>query len=237
MPVPEHLSSEDIAAYMRDLRLHYGLSEQDVSERLHIRLKYVVAIEQAMFDAMPGQAYARGYVHTYAEFLGLDADQVVARCFGPELAREKQAHSLPEAARRRKGQQRQWGGLVVLLLLGGMAYIALHNNARDPIADTGEMADELAVEAVPEDYLARLRVMPMATPENIDCFTGAPLGCYYAQRLTRAWVVPRPVADFAPAPGLSAQQRQMREEAASAAQAKEEAAANSISPAGSEVAQ
>lgn len=79
--IPETMTPKEIGAYMGGLREHFKLSLQDVSERLHIRVRYVQAIEQSQIEQLPGKVYARGYVHTYAEFLGLDADQVAAQWF------------------------------------------------------------------------------------------------------------------------------------------------------------
>lgn len=222
--VPDHMSRADICAYLRELRLHFGLSEADVSERLHIRVKYVTAIEQGAFDAMPGKAYARGYVHTYAEFLGLDADQVVERCFGPELAREVQAHALPSSSQK-KSKAGRWSLVAVAVVLGFLGFAALHDTGGDDDASL-----EPDVEAVPESYLESLRTMAMPSTESIDCFSDRQwLGCFYAQHSTRAWVLP----PAARAPMIAAdtivrmeRARQAQEEAdkaAAEAQAKEEA--------------
>lgn len=196
--IPDHMSRADIGAYMRELRLHYGLTEADVSERLHIRVRYVGAIESANFEAMPGRAYARGYLHTYAEFLGLDADQVVERCFGPELSREAQAHTVPDAGRR--GSGRRWGALLVVVLLGGLGYLLFFSH---PVDDGSvEVAVGSGVEAVPESMLAQTRTLVMPDAERYDCLGAQThLGCYHAQHLTRAWLVKPAVADMAPAPG------------------------------------
>ena len=197
MRVPEHLSRADIGAYMRDLRRHYGLSEQDVSERLHIRAKYVLAIEEANFDAMPGKAYARGYVHTYAEFLGLDADQIVERCFGAELAREAQAHALPDSTRWTMSQRRRGGMVLVAMVLGSLAY-ALWEGASEDASPT-DMLDA-GVEQVPEEYLASTRTRLLPTAGQHDCLIAdAALGCFAAHRHTQQFLYPAPAPDMAPA--------------------------------------
>ncbi len=196
--VPEHFSRVDIGAYMRELRLHYGLSEQDVSERLHIRMRYVTAIEAANFDAMPGKAYARGYVHTYAEFLGLDADQIVERCFGGEMAREVQAHSIPESSNWYKRNKAYGGVLAVLLLLAGLFYFATQSDGTTE-GETAQLSE--GVESVPEEYLASMRTRLMPTATNFDCLgRDSLLGCYFNQRLTREWVKRAALPEMAPAP-------------------------------------
>lgn len=218
--IPDHLSRADIGAYMRDLRLHYSLTEQDVSERLHIRIKYVSAIERAEFDAMPGKAYARGYVHTYAEFLGLDAEQVVERCFGAELAREVQAHSLPQSSEWGSPTRKHWGiaAIVLFAIIGG--FFALHKKD-DGVGDTAEVVT--TVESVPEDYLAGLRTMLMPVADNVACLDHAtPLGCYYAQQLTRLWVTRKP-PEHEMLPIDEEAEKKAKEEAAAKKEAEEKA--------------
>ena len=82
--VPESMELADIGPYFRGLREHYKLSEQDVSARLHIRAKYIQAIETSDVSQLPGKVYARGYIATYAEFLGIYPDQAVERLLGTE---------------------------------------------------------------------------------------------------------------------------------------------------------
>jgi len=43
----------------------------------HIRSRYLKALEDERFDVLPGTAYVRGFLRTYAEYLGLDADPFV----------------------------------------------------------------------------------------------------------------------------------------------------------------
>lgn len=186
------MTRADMGDYMRELREHFGLSQHDVSERLNIRVKYIVAMEAGQFDTLPGKVYARGYVHTYAEFLGLNADQVVERCFGPELVREQQAHMAPLHTRPLPKSQvpmplpRGWVAMSVVIVLFLMMYLAIGG-------DEGEQMDTVAigaVESVPESLLVSMRVMVMPNTATRDCWRGAPLGCFHAQNLTRDYVLP-----------------------------------------------
>jgi hypothetical protein len=43
-----------------------------VERETHIRVKYLGALEDERFDVLPGQAYVRGFLRTYADFLGLN---------------------------------------------------------------------------------------------------------------------------------------------------------------------
>ncbi|MEJ0009409.1 MAG: helix-turn-helix domain-containing protein [Alphaproteobacteria bacterium] len=189
--LPDSMERADIGPYMRGLREHYGLSQQDVSERLHIRLRYVMAIEASQWSAMPGKVYARGYVHTYAEFLGLDAEQVVGRCFGSEPAREQQTHFVPAPARR-EARKLPWGWFAGAALLALLLFAISPGSSRHAKEETASAPP--ASEDVPESIVTSLRTAPLPSPQNIDCLEErSPLGCYDDTRQTRRWIVP-PVA-------------------------------------------
>jgi hypothetical protein len=185
LKVPETMTPTEIGAYMGGLREHFKLSLQDVSEQLHIRVRYVQAMEQGLFDQMPGKVYARGYIHTYAEFLGLDADQVVVQCFGAETA---SAASVPLVPRRpvpvRKQVMTNWRGLGIAAVMAiGAALLFTQFAGGNKGEDTASVS---TVEPVPEDLLESVRNLVMATPQNIDCLgTDLLLACFYADNTTQ----------------------------------------------------
>lgn len=49
-----------------------GLSIAEVAKDTKIRTKYLEALEAGDFASIPGDIYARGFIKTYAEYLGLD---------------------------------------------------------------------------------------------------------------------------------------------------------------------
>lgn len=51
------------------------LSEVEAATR--IRLRYLRAIENEEWDVLPGGVYTRGFIRTYASFLGLDGERLV----------------------------------------------------------------------------------------------------------------------------------------------------------------
>ncbi|HEY6018292.1 MAG TPA: RodZ domain-containing protein [Gaiellaceae bacterium] len=62
----------EIGSSLRQARQHRGLEIADVERETHIRAKYLGALEDERFDVLPGQAYVRGFLRTYADFLGLN---------------------------------------------------------------------------------------------------------------------------------------------------------------------
>jgi len=55
-----------------------GLSLSDVAEQIRIRSVYLAAIEDENWSAIGAPVYIRGFLRTYARFLGLDPEEVVA---------------------------------------------------------------------------------------------------------------------------------------------------------------
>lgn len=75
MPDLSTESPDSPGSRLKLVRLEQGLSEKEVSERLHITMHYVRCIEADLYDKLPAILFARGYIKSYALLLGLDAEQ------------------------------------------------------------------------------------------------------------------------------------------------------------------
>ena len=60
----------EIGASLREARMNRNLSAEDVQKGIHIRARYLMALEEERWELLPGEAYAKGFLRTYAEFLG-----------------------------------------------------------------------------------------------------------------------------------------------------------------------
>ena len=68
---------ELIGESLRSARRARGLTLVEASEATKIRVRYLRALEAEDWDVMPAPAYARGFLRTYADYLGLDGDRLV----------------------------------------------------------------------------------------------------------------------------------------------------------------
>lgn len=66
-----------IGPSLREARTRRGLSAADVHKAIRIRERYLSALEEEHWDQLPGDAYTKGFLRTYAEFLGLDGQLYV----------------------------------------------------------------------------------------------------------------------------------------------------------------
>jgi hypothetical protein len=67
----------EIGSSLRTAREQRKLDLADVEHATHIRAKYLQALEDERFDVLPGEAYVKGFLRTYADQLGLDGQQFV----------------------------------------------------------------------------------------------------------------------------------------------------------------
>ena len=187
----ETATPRTIGAQMAQLRMQFNLTPQEVSERLHIRTRYVTAIEEGRYDVMPGKVYARGYVHTYAEFLGMDANQIVAQCFAGDAPAN--AQPLPPQARSvayttaRTGPKissGQWRGYAVFGVVA-LAVVLLVSQLGGPSREPE--APVTSVAPVPDVMLASVRNLIMPTAGNYTCLTrDVVLACFFADHVTQS---------------------------------------------------
>ena len=66
-----------IGGSLREARTRRGYSAADVQKAIRIRERYLTALEEERWDMLPGEAYTKGFLRTYAEHLGLDGQLYV----------------------------------------------------------------------------------------------------------------------------------------------------------------
>lgn len=67
----------NIGEKLKEARHKKGLTLRDVQAELRIRSAYIEAMENNRFDLIPGEAYRRAFLRTYASFLGLDVGEIM----------------------------------------------------------------------------------------------------------------------------------------------------------------
>jgi len=66
-----------IGEVLKRTRTRHKIDIRTVEQQTKIRIKYLRALENEEWDVLPGPAYAKGFLRTYAQFLGLDGDALV----------------------------------------------------------------------------------------------------------------------------------------------------------------
>ena len=115
----------EIGNSLREARLRQGLDFAELEQATKIRAKYLRALEDEQFDVLPAQTYVKGFLRSYAEYLGLDGqlyvDEYNSRFVVGEDEQPFRARRSPPPARGVRVQSR----VVLLTLLGIAAVTAL----------------------------------------------------------------------------------------------------------------
>lgn len=115
-------SYKDLGQALREVRSSMQLDPRDVAQQLHIRAKYLTALEDGDIEVMPGKVYARGYLRQYAEFLGLNADEVTEAFDKVGTGQRHVKYFVPEPTSRNY----QPGVLLVVIALAAVALVYLY---------------------------------------------------------------------------------------------------------------
>jgi cytoskeletal protein RodZ len=153
-----------------------GLSLSDVSEHVRIRAVYLAAIEEENWKAIGAAVYVRGFLRTYARFLGLDPEEVVV-AFNREVepaGTAPPAAPLPSRVERssKPGSLLLWiAGIVAVLLVAFVAYNALTMHRPAPVAVETALPSPL-----PSETAAGTSAAPGTTPMAAPAATPSPPG-------------------------------------------------------------
>jgi cytoskeleton protein RodZ len=130
----------EIGNSLREARLRQGFELPRVEADTKIRAKYLRALEEEHFEVLPGETYVKGFLRTYAEYLGLDGQLYVDE-YNSRFAREEE-FPLQSAAARRPRARRVESNFVVVALAGIVAVTILVVVAWK-FGSSGETADVL----------------------------------------------------------------------------------------------
>jgi hypothetical protein len=91
----------EIGGSLREARLKRNLTPADVQKAIRIRDRYLQALEEERWELLPGDAYVKGFLRTYADYLGLDGSLYVEEYNSRFAHPDEQPHLVPERFARR----------------------------------------------------------------------------------------------------------------------------------------
>jgi Helix-turn-helix domain/RodZ C-terminal domain len=197
----EVVSAQTLGQMLRQERELRDIPLDRIEEATRIRAAQLRAIEDDRLEALPAEAYARGFVRTYAEYLGLNGDDVVA-IFNEQWNRsahraDPEPPQTPVSVARRAptGLFSLWVGLACLLLVGsavlyvmggsGGGHVAqppptTHPPATQPATDPGTTANQTPPPAQPTDV--RMTVTAAQGSCWLEARRGSASGALLAER-------------------------------------------------------
>lgn len=107
---------ETVGQDLRKARLRKGEDLAQISGVLKIRKVHLDALEESHFDALPGRAYAIGFVRSYADYLGLNGRECVER-LKAEIAGRNEAKDAVQVSTPHERKLPPGGVAIALVLL------------------------------------------------------------------------------------------------------------------------
>jgi cytoskeleton protein RodZ len=117
---------------LREARMRQKIDITEIEAKTKIRAKYLRAMENEEFDLLPGSTFAKSFLRTYADALGLDSHRLVEEYRSQYEPRDE--GDLPplsgQAGRRARSRERRYGRrppnrAAALLALAAIAIIVL----------------------------------------------------------------------------------------------------------------
>lgn len=123
------MTFDELGAALRAERERRGLRIEDVADHLKISARHLRALEEGDGDSLPHPAYARGFIRSYAVYLGISSEEIhdaLTAMTPGDVTPQPPAFAPETAPRERRGGR---GGallVLVLLLVAGGVYAAWH---------------------------------------------------------------------------------------------------------------
>jgi cytoskeleton protein RodZ len=108
----------EIGSSLREARLRQTLDFPEIEQSTKIRGKYLRALEDEQFDLLPAQTYVKGFLRSYAEYLGLDGQLYVDEYNSRYVVGDEEAAMRARRPTRRAPGPRVESRVVLLTLLG-----------------------------------------------------------------------------------------------------------------------
>jgi len=110
-----------IGNILRTERETQGRTLTEVSKAVYIKTKYLSALEEENFAAIPGEVYVKGFIRAYASYLGMDGEELVAQYDGPSesiLLQKETPTAVTEVGKGRRRRRRKavsWPEITIIV--------------------------------------------------------------------------------------------------------------------------
>lgn len=141
-----------IGEQLKEAREQNNLTLDDIQATTKIQKRYLVAIEQEDFHALPGRFYARAFIKEYANAVGLDSEVLLASFDEDNIEIENEEEEAISYSRLKRTENKGFGkdvsilsylpSIIVVLLIISILIIAWTLYQKSLSEPTGESIEE-----------------------------------------------------------------------------------------------
>jgi cytoskeleton protein RodZ len=157
----------EIGSSLREARLRQGLDFPELEQATKIRGKYLRALEDEQFTLLPAETYVKGFLRSYAEYLGLDGQLYVDEFNSRYVVGEDQPAPRPRRSTQPSRRPRVQSRVVLLTLLGialvtALVIVAWTRPGTDKQSIAGLESNQTATTAATKPSTTRTRPVQRA---------------------------------------------------------------------------
>ena len=119
--------NESVGYYLKRTREVREIELEDIAKKTKISVRFLKAIEEEKWNLLPGEVFIKGFIRTYAQFLGLNPDEVVEKYL---QERAKDQRQIVEVEKKEKSKINfLWIplGIVFLMILSSVIFLSFKN--------------------------------------------------------------------------------------------------------------
>ncbi len=128
------MGSEKLSEYLKRERELRGISLDEISEGTKISKRLLIYMESGKWDELPGEVFIKGFLKSYAEFIGLTPEEILLR-YQEEKSKEESEKGIGQENHSKTLIKNTGIFLIILIvaiILGYFAFETLNKDAISP---------------------------------------------------------------------------------------------------------
>jgi hypothetical protein len=114
----------EIGNSLREARVRRGIEFAQAEQATKIRGKYLRSLEEERFELLPSETYVKGFLRTYADYLGLDGQLYVDE-FNSRFGQDDREHRPRRSSARPQRRNRRSETVVLLAVLAAIVVVTV----------------------------------------------------------------------------------------------------------------
>jgi hypothetical protein len=171
----------EIGNSLREARLRQGLDFPEIEQATKIRGKYLRALEEEQFEVLPAQTYVKGFLRSYADYLGLDGqlyvDEFNSRYVRGEIEEEEEQQPFrPRGGGGSSSSSLNKAVMLVLAVIAGLTifvFAAAKWGGQNNVPSSGVPLNNVPRTHTASKPLARLDVSAVGGGSYLQVYRGS----------------------------------------------------------------
>ncbi len=118
------MGAERLGEYLKRERELRGISLEEVSEGTKISKRLLVYMESGRWEELPGEVFAKGFLKSYAEFIGIAPEEILLRFEEEKSFEDSEGEPGPDSEEKKRHIKGILIAVLILVALAILGYIS-----------------------------------------------------------------------------------------------------------------